>query len=164
MLPELWPVILDMIQGDARASVRLIAAVAALYRAKRRDRFFWERLEFCLPHYSHYQCFRNINRHLGLQRRIMSWVFYCDSPCKGCRRSLFGQSTGTFPLKAKYCTKCWSSHLVGERELHYRGYYLRYYPGVNFCMLPLYNTNVCDRFYVRRKAMQCLAPLHPEIR
>jgi len=117
MLPELWPAVLDHLQNDGPASVRLVTAVASLYRAKKSDREFWKRAELMVRHWARYMAFRSLNSHLGLQRRVMSWVFYCDSRCNVCGCNLFGQCTGTFPLRVKLCRSCCVSHLISEREL-----------------------------------------------
>jgi len=131
---DVWHVVFQFLHADAAASVRLLGAMAQLWREKKDQRDFWVRMESRLPNHQRYLAYKAANKHLGIRRRVMSWTHYCDSPCSRCRTDLFMVCTGTFPVRLKLCYACKNHALISEPALHYWFPYWK--KPFRFCWIP----------------------------
>ena len=116
-MDELWDIVFQHLHFSALASIRMVVATRQLWVAKKHDAAYWQHMETILPHHSHYEAFRAMNKHMGLRRRVLAWASYCDGGCNSCKTSLFGICTATFPLRMKLCYQCKQHNVISEWEL-----------------------------------------------
>ena len=116
-MEEIWDMVFKHLHFSALASIRMVVSCKHLWVAKKHDVAYWQHVETILPHHSHYEAFRAMNKHMGLRRRVLAWASYCDSGCNMCKISLFGFCTATFPIRMKLCYNCKHNSLISEWEL-----------------------------------------------
>lgn len=137
---ELWDNVFFHLNADPLASIRLMRAAAHLWRMQRNNKEFWVRMESLLPNHNRYLAYKAVNKHLGIQKRVLAWANYCDSGCSKCQVDLFGMCTGTFPVRLKLCYKCKGHELIAETALDTWFPYWRAAPGrksLRYCWVTL---------------------------
>ena len=121
---EIWFIVHKFLQTDARASCRLLLAKRSLFQAFWNEISFWSSLEHFVSHRNQYRAFCNLNKYIGVRKRVLGWSRFCDKNCSRCNCSLFGICVGTFPLRQKLCFSCSFQWLTPRPR-----------PGARYCWL-----------------------------
>lgn len=152
---EIWEIIFSYLHDDAHASVRLGNLLP--YLTEKQSVSYWNCLEATVRHPYEYWQFCNFNSHLGVKKRVVCWVKFCDAQCGSCGKRTQDDCLETFPLRCKLCLACQADLLISEWELarFYNVWSLLYFrKHLIYCWLVPRGATTKQRFFFKEDILR----------